>query len=108
MQFPTQFDVIVLEGDRGAGGVTERGIRFSGRVVVLTTGIFLSGLIHIGLSNHRAGGAGDPPSLSLAARLRELKLPVGRLKPGPPPRLDGRTIAFPVMKAQPGDEPGPA
>jgi len=105
--FQQAVDDLVLEGDRVAGVVTELGVRFSGRVVVLTTGTFLSGLIHIGLSNHQAGRAGDPPSLSLAARLRELKLPVGRLKTGTPPRLDGRTIDFSVMKAQPGDEPVP-
>src|SRR6267142_4787557 len=98
--FQQPVDDIVLEGDRVAGVVTELGVRFSGRVVVLTTGTFLSGLIHIGLSNHQAGRAGDPPSVSLAARLRELKLPVGRLKTGTPPRLDGRTIDFSVMKAQ--------
>jgi tRNA uridine 5-carboxymethylaminomethyl modification enzyme len=74
---------------------------------VLTTGTFLSGLVHIGLSNYQAGRAGDPPSLSLAARLRELNLPVGRLKTGTPPRLDGRTIDFSVMAPQPGDEPVP-
>ena len=98
---------LLLEGDRVAGVVTELGVRFSSRVVVLTTGTFLSGLIHIGLSNYQAGRAGDPPSVSLAARLRELKLPVGRLKTGTPPRLDGRTIDFSSMKAQPGDEPVP-
>src|SRR5258705_3730481 len=105
--FQQAVDDLLLEGDRVAGVVTELGVRFSGRVVVLTTGTFLSGLIHIGLSNHQAGRAGGPPSLSLAARLRELKLPVGRLKTGTPPRLDGRTIDFSVMKAQPGDEPVP-
>ncbi len=98
---------LLLEGDRIAGVVTELGVRFSSRVVVLTTGTFLSGLIHIGLSNYRAGRAGDPPSVSLAARLRELKLPVGRLKTGTPPRLDGRTVDFSVLKPQPGDEPVP-
>ncbi len=105
--FQQPVDDLLLEGDRVAGVVTELGIRFSSRVVVLTTGTFLSGLIHIGLSNYRAGRAGDPPSVSLAARLRELKLPVGRLKTGTPPRLDGRTIDFSAMKAQPGDEPLP-
>jgi tRNA uridine 5-carboxymethylaminomethyl modification enzyme len=105
--FQQAVDDLLLEGDRVAGVVTELGVRFSGRVVVLTTGTFLSGLIHIGLSNYQAGRAGDPPSVSLAARLRELKLPVGRLKTGTPPRLDGRTIDFSVMKAQPGDEPVP-
>lgn len=98
---------LVLEGDRVAGAITELGFRFSGRTVVLTTGTFLSGLVHIGLSHYRAGRAGDPPSLSLAARLRELNLPVGRLKTGTPPRLDGRSIDFSVMKTQPGDEPVP-
>jgi tRNA uridine 5-carboxymethylaminomethyl modification enzyme len=105
--FQQAVDDLVLEGDRVAGVVTEMGVRFSSRVVVLTTGTFLSGLIHIGLSNYSAGRAGDPPSLSLAARLRELKLPVGRLKTGTPPRLDGRTIDFSSMKPQPGDEPVP-
>src|SRR5262249_56003153 len=85
----------------------ELGVRSEARAVVLTTGTFLSGLVHVGLSNYRAGRAGDPPSLSLAARLRELKLPVGRLKTGTPPRLDGRTIDFSVMQPQPGDEPAP-
>ena len=105
--FQQAVDDLLLEGDRVAGVVTELGVRFSSRVVVLTTGTFLSGLIHIGLSNYQAGRAGDPPSVSLAARLRELHLPVGRLKTGTPPRLDGRTIDFSVMKAQPGDEPVP-
>ena len=105
--FQQAVDDLMLEGDQVAGVVTEMGVRFSSRAVVLTTGTFLSGLIHIGLSNFRAGRAGDPPSLSLAARLRELKLPVGRLKTGTPPRLDGRTIDFSNMKPQPGDEPVP-
>src|ERR1700704_3498739 len=105
--FQQAVDDLSLEGERVVGVVTEMGVRFSGRVVVLTTGTFLSGLIHIGLSNYRAGRAGDPSSISLAARLRELKLPVGRLKTGTPPRLDGRTIDFSVMKPQPGDEPVP-
>jgi len=105
--FQQAVDDLVLEGERVVGVVTELGVRFFARAVVLTTGTFLSGLVHIGLSNYRAGRAGDPPSLSLAARLRELKLPVGRLKTGTPPRLDGRTIDFSVMKAQPGDEPVP-
>jgi tRNA uridine 5-carboxymethylaminomethyl modification enzyme len=105
--FQQAVDDLLLEGDRVAGVVTELGVRFSGRAVVLTTGTFLSGLVHIGLSNYQAGRAGDPPSVSLAARLRELQLPVGRLKTGTPPRLDGRSIDFSVMKAQPGDEPVP-
>src|SRR5213592_3645054 len=77
--FQQAVDDLLLEGDRIAGVVTELSVRFSSRVVVLTTGTFLSGLIHVGLSSYRAGRAGDPPSVSLAARLRELKLPVGRL-----------------------------
>jgi tRNA uridine 5-carboxymethylaminomethyl modification enzyme len=105
--FQQAVDDLVLEGDRVVGVATELGVRFQARAVVLTTGTFLSGLVHVGLSNYRAGRAGDPPSLSLAARLRELKLPVGRLKTGTPPRLDGRTIDFSVMQPQPGDEPSP-
>ena len=105
--FQQAVDDLLLEGDRVVGVTTELGVHFSAAAVVLTTGTFLSGLIHVGLSNFRAGRAGDPPSLSLAARLRELKLPVGRLKTGTPPRLDGRTIDFSVMKPQPGDEPVP-
>src|SRR5262245_29834650 len=100
-------DDLVLEGDRVVGVATELGVRVQARAVGLTAGTFLSGLVHVGLSNYRAGRAGDPPSLSLAARLRELKLPVGRLKTGTPPRLDGRTIDFSVMQPQPGDEPVP-
>ena len=105
--FQQAVDDLALQGDRVVGVVTELGVRFSASAVILTTGTFLSGLVHIGLSKHRAGRAGDPPSLSLAARLRELKLPVGRLKTGTPPRLDGRTIDFSVMEPQPGDEPAP-
>src|SRR5499427_6305876 len=105
--FQQAVDDLLLEGDRVVGVVTEMGARFDARAVVLTTGTFLSGLVHIGLSNQQAGRAGDPPSLALASRLRELKLPVGRLKTGTPPRLDGRTIDFSAMKPQPGDEPVP-
>ena len=105
--FQQGVDDLVFEGDRVSGVRTELGACFSAHAVVLTTGTFLSGLVHIGLSNYQAGRAGDPPSLSLAARLRELKLPVGRLKTGTPPRLDGRTIDFSVMAPQPGDEPVP-
>src|SRR3990167_8998717 len=88
--FQQAVDDLTLEGDRVSGVVTQLGIRFSGRAVVLTTGTFLSGLIHVGMVNYQAGRAGDPPSLSLAARLRKLKLPLGRLKTGTPPRIDGR------------------
>src|SRR5471032_1236657 len=105
--FQQAVDDLTLEGDRVSGVVTQLGIRFSGRAVVLTTGTFLSGLIHVGMVNYQAGRAGDPPSISLAARLRELKLPVGRLKTGTPPRIDGRSIDFSAMQEQPGDFPAP-
>jgi tRNA uridine 5-carboxymethylaminomethyl modification enzyme len=100
-------DDLLLDGEHVAGVVTQLGIRFRARAVVLTTGTFLGGLVHVGLSHYRAGRAGDPASVSLAARLRELKLPVGRLKTGTPPRIDGRTIDYSVMTEQPGDEPVP-
>ncbi|MEJ5211410.1 MAG: tRNA uridine-5-carboxymethylaminomethyl(34) synthesis enzyme MnmG [Burkholderiales bacterium] len=105
--FQQAVDDLILEGDHVAGAVTQLGIRFRARAVVLTAGTFLGGLVHVGLANYRAGRAGDPASISLAARLRELKLPVGRLKTGTPPRLDGRTIDYSVMTEQPGDDPVP-
>jgi len=105
--FQAAVDDLVLESDRVTGAVTQLGIRFGARAVVLTTGTFLGGLIHIGLQNYQAGRAGDPPAITLAARLRELALPVGRLKTGTPPRIDGRTIDFSVMSEQPGDSPEP-
>ncbi|UCH49451.1 MAG: tRNA uridine-5-carboxymethylaminomethyl(34) synthesis enzyme MnmG [Betaproteobacteria bacterium] len=105
--FQQAADDLLLDGDRVVGVVTQIGLRFRARAVVLTAGTFLSGRIHVGLENYQAGRAGDPPSLSLAERLRELKLPVGRLKTGTPPRLDGRSIDFSVMEEQPGDEPVP-
>jgi tRNA uridine 5-carboxymethylaminomethyl modification enzyme len=105
--FQQAVDDLTLDGERVTGVVTQLGIRFSARAVVLTAGTFLSGLVYVGLTSYQAGRAGDPPSLSLAARLRELKLPVGRLKTGTPPRLDGRTIDFSVLQVQPGDEPVP-
>jgi tRNA uridine 5-carboxymethylaminomethyl modification enzyme len=105
--FQQAVDDLTLEGDRVSGVVTQLGVRFTGRAVVLTTGTFLSGLIHVGMVNYPAGRAGDPPSLSLAARLRELKLPLGRLKTGTPPRIDGRSIDFSAMQEQPGDDPAP-
>ncbi|HET9044615.1 MAG TPA: tRNA uridine-5-carboxymethylaminomethyl(34) synthesis enzyme MnmG [Burkholderiales bacterium] len=105
--FQQAVDDLILDGDRVVGAVTQLGIRFSAQTVVLTTGTFLAGLIHVGLEHYSAGRAGDPPSIRLAARLRELKLPVGRLKTGTPPRLDGRTIDFAVMEVQPGDDPPP-
>ena len=101
--FQQPVDDLVTEGDRVTGVVTQSGIRFSARSVVLTTGTFLNGLVHVGLEHHTAGRAGDPPSISLARRLIELALPRGRLKTGTPPRLDGRTIDFSRTEEQPGD-----
>ena len=106
--FQQAVDDLMVEQDRVCGVVTQLGLRFSAKSVVLTTGTFLSGLIHVGQSNYQAGRAGDPPSVSLAHRLRELNLPVGRLKTGTPPRIDGRTINYSVMQEQPGDDPVPA
>ena len=105
--FQQAVDDLILDGDRVAGAVTQLGIKFHARAVVLTSGTFLGGLIHVGLSNYRAGRAGDPASISLAARLRELNLPVGRLKTGTPPRIDGRSLDYSVMTMQPGDDPVP-
>jgi tRNA uridine 5-carboxymethylaminomethyl modification enzyme len=105
--FQQAVDDLMVEGDRVSGVATQTGLRFSAKTVVLTTGTFLSGLIHIGQSNYPGGRAGDPPSINLAHRLRELKLPVGRLKTGTPPRIDGRTIDYSVMDEQPGDTPVP-
>nr|MBP8902127.1 tRNA uridine-5-carboxymethylaminomethyl(34) synthesis enzyme MnmG [Thiobacillaceae bacterium] len=105
--FQQAVDDLVLEGDAVVGVKTQLDIVFQARAVVLTTGTFLAGLIHVGLENFRAGRMGDPPAISLAARLRELNLPAGRLKTGTPPRIDGRSIDFSVMREQPGDEPAP-
>jgi len=105
--FQQAVDDIVLEGDRAAGVVTQIGLRFRGRSIVLTAGTFLAGLVHVGLQSYRAGRAGDPASITLAARLREMKLPVGRLKTGTPPRLDGNTVDFSAMETQAGDVPEP-
>ena len=105
--FQQAVDDLWLEQDRVAGVVTQLGIRFRARSVVLTTGTFLGGLVHVGLNNYRAGRAGDPAAITLSDRLRDLDLPVGRLKTGTPPRLDGRTIDFSVMQLQPGDDPPP-
>ncbi|MFO7542104.1 MAG: tRNA uridine-5-carboxymethylaminomethyl(34) synthesis enzyme MnmG [Thiobacillus sp.] len=106
--FQQAVDDLLLEGDRVAGVKTQLGIVFRGRAVVLTTGTFLAGLVHVGLENFQAGRMGDPPAVSLAARLRELSLPVGRLKTGTPPRIDGRTIDYSQTLVQPGDDPAPA
>ena len=100
-------DDLIVEGDRAGGVVTQIGLRFLGDAVVLTTGTFLSGLIHVGMERHEAGRAGEPPAKRLGAALRERRLPVGRLKTGTPPRLDGRTIDFAKLEVQPGDEPQP-
>ena len=105
--FQQPVDDLLLEGDKVVGVVTQIGLTFHADAVVLTTGTFLSGLIHVGLENYEAGRAGDPPAKRLGARLRELKLPAGRLKTGTPPRLDGRTIDFSVLAEQPGDDPAP-
>jgi tRNA uridine 5-carboxymethylaminomethyl modification enzyme len=105
--FQQAVDDIILEGDRAAGVVTQIGLRFASKSVALTAGTFLGGLIHVGLQNYSAGRAGDPPAISLAARLREIGLPAGRLKTGTPPRIDGRTIDYSVMTIQPGDDPVP-
>jgi tRNA uridine 5-carboxymethylaminomethyl modification enzyme len=96
-------DDLLVQGDRVCGVVTQVGIEFAARTVVLTAGTFLDGRIHVGLQNHAGGRAGDPPAVRLSARLKELALPQGRLKTGTPPRLDGRTIDFSVLTAQPGD-----
>ncbi len=101
--FQQAVDDLLLEGDRVVGAVTQVGIAFRGRTVVLTAGTFLDGRIHVGLDNYQAGRAGDPPAVSLSARLKELKLPQGRLKTGTPPRLDGRSIDFTACEEQPGD-----
>jgi tRNA uridine 5-carboxymethylaminomethyl modification enzyme len=105
--FQQAVDDILLEGEHVTGVATQLGVRFRAPAVVLTAGTFLSGLIHIGLSQHVAGRAGEPASTTLAARLREMQLPAGRLKTGTPPRLDARSIDFSVMEPQPGDSPEP-
>ncbi|HEY5994520.1 MAG TPA: tRNA uridine-5-carboxymethylaminomethyl(34) synthesis enzyme MnmG, partial [Gallionellaceae bacterium] len=105
--FQQAVDDLLVEGERVTGAVTQLGLKFRAKTVVLTTGTFLSGLVHVGQSNYQAGRMGDPPSVSLSHRLRELKLPVGRLKTGTPPRIDGRSIDYSVMKEQPGDDPVP-
>jgi tRNA uridine 5-carboxymethylaminomethyl modification enzyme len=105
--FQSEVADLLLEGGRVSGCVTIAGVEFRARSIVLTAGTFLGGKIHVGLDSHAGGRAGDAPSNRLAARLRELPLRVGRLKTGTPPRLDGRTIDFAVLRAQPGDEPRP-
>ncbi len=104
--FQQAVDDLMVEGDRVVGAVTQVGIRFRARTVVLTAGTFLDGKIHVGLNNYSAGRAGDPQAVSLSARLKELKLPQGRLKTGTPPRIDGRSIDFSKLVEQPGDGVG--
>ena len=101
--FQAACDDLIVTGDRVTGVATQVGIRFDAGAVVLTAGTFLDGKVHVGLDSHAAGRAGDPPALTLSARLKELKLPQGRLKTGTPPRIDGRTIDFTRMTEQPGD-----
>lgn len=101
--FQQAVDDLMVEGERVVGAVTQIGIQFRARAVVLTVGTFLDGKIHVGLRNHAGGRAGDPPSMSLSARLKELQLPQGRLKTGTPPRIDGRSIDFSQCTEQPGD-----
>jgi len=101
--FQQAVDDLMLEGDRVVGAVTQLGLKFRAQAVVLTAGTFLDGRIHVGLQNYSAGRAGDPPAVSLSARLKELKLPQGRLKTGTPPRIDGRSIDFSKLEEQPGD-----
>jgi tRNA uridine 5-carboxymethylaminomethyl modification enzyme len=105
--FQQAADDLIVEQEQVRGVVTQMGLRFLADSVVLTTGTFLGGLIHIGLQNFSGGRAGDPPSIALAHRLRELPLRVGRLKTGTPPRIDGKSVDFSVMTEQPGDTPIP-
>jgi tRNA uridine 5-carboxymethylaminomethyl modification enzyme len=109
--FQQAVDDLILDEENGTprvtGAITQVGLRFYADAVVLTAGTFLAGKIHVGMQNYAAGRAGDPPAITLAARLRELNLPVGRLKTGTPPRIDGRTIDFSKCQIQPGDDPTP-
>lgn len=105
--FQQAVDGLLLDGGEVKGVVTQLGLRFYARSVVLTAGTFLSGLVHVGQSSYQAGRAGDPPSIALSRQLRESGFPAGRLKTGTPPRIDGRTVDFSVMQQQHGDEPVP-
>ncbi|WP_240616493.1 tRNA uridine-5-carboxymethylaminomethyl(34) synthesis enzyme MnmG [Marinobacter fuscus] len=105
--FQQAADDLIVENDQVTGVVTQTGIRFNAKTVVLTTGTFLGGVIHIGMQNHAGGRAGDAPANALARRLRELPFNVGRLKTGTPPRIDARTVDFSVMQEQWGDDPTP-
>ena len=105
--FQQAADDLIVKGDKVAGVVTNMGLEFHAHTVVLTTGTFLGGVIHIGMDQHSGGRAGDPPSIALAKRLRELPLRVGRLKTGTPPRIDAKSVDFAKMSEQPGDSPRP-
>ncbi|MGD8938920.1 MAG: tRNA uridine-5-carboxymethylaminomethyl(34) synthesis enzyme MnmG [Gammaproteobacteria bacterium] len=105
--FQQAVDDLLVENGRVAGVVTQMGLKFAARAVVLTVGTFLGGRIHIGLNNYEGGRAGDPPANALSRRLRELPFRVDRLKTGTPPRIDGKTIDYSVMEPQPGDDPVP-
>ncbi len=105
--FQQPVDDLIIEGERVTGVITQMGVRFLAQCVVMTVGTFLAGRIHVGLSNHQGGRAGDPPANALARRMRELPFRVGRLKTGTPPRIDGRTIDYSKLAPQPGDEPVP-
>ncbi|GGY61668.1 tRNA uridine-5-carboxymethylaminomethyl(34) synthesis enzyme MnmG [Marinobacter zhanjiangensis] len=107
MLFQQAADDLIVDNDRVTGVVTNTGIRFNAKTVVLTTGTFLGGVIHIGMQNHAGGRAGDAPANALAKRLRELPFNVGRLKTGTPPRIDARSVDFSVMDQQWGDDPTP-
>lgn len=101
--FQQGVDDLILEGDRVVGAITQLGLRFKAKVVILTVGTFLNGRIHVGLDNYSGGRAGDPPSITLAQRLKEMQLPQGRLKTGTPPRIDANTIDFSQLEQQHGD-----
>jgi tRNA uridine 5-carboxymethylaminomethyl modification enzyme len=105
--FQQAADDILVENGCAVGVVTQLGVKFLGRAIVVTAGTFLNGLVHVGQANFQAGRLGDPPSLRLAHRLRELSLPAGRLKTGTPPRIDGRSLDYSVMIEQAGDDPVP-
>lgn len=105
--FQQAVDDVLVEGGRVTGVKTQMGLCFSARAIVLTVGTFLAGKIHVGKTQSSGGRAGDPPAVALAARLRDMNFPVGRLKTGTPPRLDGRSLNYEVMTPQPGDTPRP-
>ncbi len=105
--FQQAVDDLIVEGDQVAGVITQMGLKFKSRTVILTVGTFLGGLIHIGEANHSGGRAGDPPSIALSQRLRDLPFRVDRLKTGTPPRIDTRSIDYSELQEQPGDTPTP-